>query len=88
MNIDATNDCFFQDIVHILTKLRVRFLNYNVTLIIADKIAISKDQHLLILTDLKGEDKMNFLFAEKMCSTKIMELLKHIPNTEGNNYLP
>jgi hypothetical protein len=39
----------------------------------------SKDKHLLTVTDLKPEDKMNFLSAEKMCSTKVL----NIPNTHA-----
>lgn len=35
------------------------------------------------MTDLKPEDKMNFRSAEKMCSTKVLELLPNIPDTSA-----
>ncbi|CAH1111609.1 unnamed protein product [Psylliodes chrysocephalus] len=79
--------CFVQDIVHILTKLKVRLLNLAVTLHMGNYIAgnnhlqalardVSKDQHLLTATDLKGEDKMNFEAVEKMCLLKVIDHLK------------
>ncbi|KAF5280410.1 hypothetical protein FQR65_LT03219 [Abscondita terminalis] len=94
MNLEESNNCYFQDFVHILTKFRVRLLNDNVTLTIGDAVAtsahiaeiintISKDKHLLTMSDLKGEDKMNFSSAEKMCSTKVIELLNNVPHSQG-----
>jgi len=44
----------------------------------------SKDKHLLTMTDLKPEDKMNLRSAEKMCSTKVFELLLSIPDTSAS----
>lgn len=43
----------------------------------------SKDKHLLTVSDLKPEDKMNFSSAEKMCSTNVLTILENIPNTHA-----
>lgn len=72
---------YVQDTVHIITKLRTRFLKPNVVLPIGDyfisvahlKILIntfSKDKHLLTSNDLSPEDKMNFRSAEKYVAIK------------------
>lgn len=93
-NDNVDEGCFFQDFIHILTKLRVRLLNSKVKLTIGNYQAspehlitiintVSKDKHLLTMTDVKAEDKMNFLSAEKMCSIRVIELLKVIPNSNG-----
>ena len=83
---------YVQDTVHIGTKLRTRFLKPSIILPMGSHFAsvshlvsltkqYSKDKHLLTITDLKPEDKMNFRSAEKMCSTKVLELLPSIPDT-------
>jgi len=43
----------------------------------------SKDKLLLTVSDLKPEDKMNFLSAEKMCSTRVLTILADIPNIQA-----
>lgn len=94
MDIDHSEECYFQDFVHIMTKLRTRFLNEKISLKfgsaeISSKHlynllqTVSKDQHMLTLSDLKLEDKMNFLAAEKMCSPSIVNLLRKMEGTEG-----
>lgn len=48
--------------------------------------AFFKDKHLLTVSDLKAEDKMNFLSAEKMCCNKVnkvLTILADIPNTHA-----
>lgn len=43
----------------------------------------SKDKHPLTRSDLIPEDKMNFRSAENMCAPTVLELLKHIPESQG-----
>lgn len=94
MNINVHDIICFQDFVHILTKLRTRFLKPGVVLPIGNKKAsvdhlrymlenTRKDEHRLTLSDINAEDKMNFNSAQKMCSTSVMNCLKNIPDTEG-----
>lgn len=94
MDTDQTNMCYFQDFIHILTKMRVRFLKTNIKLILGKFQAnqqhildiidtVSKDKHLLTISDVKAEDKMNFLSAEKLCSDKVIDILKTMPGTDG-----
>jgi len=85
---------YIQDTVHIGTKLRTRLLKPNIVLPIGNftisvthlKILLekfSKDKHLLTLSDLVPEDKMNFRSAEKICATIVQEMLKHVPQSQG-----
>lgn len=93
-NQEQNKEIYIQDTVHILTKLRTRFLKSNIIIPMGDYFAtvdhlmeltrtFSKDKHLLTVSDLKPEDKMNFLSAEKMCSTKVLTILADIPNTQA-----
>lgn len=88
------NPIYIQDTVHIGTKLRTRFLKPSIILPMGSHFATvdhiltltkecSKDKHLLTMTDLKPEDKMNFKSVEKICSPKVQELLGQIPDTEA-----
>jgi len=85
---------YIQDTVHIGTKLRTRLLKPNIVLPIGNyKISVShlktlletfsKDKHLLTLSDLVPEDKMNFRSAEKICAPIVQEMLKHVPQSQG-----
>lgn len=76
------------------TKLRTRLLkprvflpigNYEISVSHLRKMTetVSKDKHLLTVTDLSPEDKMNFHSAEKICSPKVIELLMTIPENKG-----
>lgn len=78
LDFAKTDLCFMQDAVHILTKLRTRFLKPNVVLPMGNHQAgvehlqkvinlKSNDKHLLTKKDINGEDKMNLL---KKCATK------------------
>lgn len=95
---------FIQDTVHIKTKMRIRFLqpsivfplgNYyvQVSQLMSLTKQYSKDKNMLTLSDLKPEDKMNFLLAKKMCSKKVLVLLPEMtntlstPNFFNNNYI-
>lgn len=46
-------------------------------------VTYSKDKHFLTSTDLCLEDKINFRLVEQMCTIKIQELLKNVPNRQG-----
>lgn len=89
-----SSQCYIQDTVHIGTKLRTRLLKPNVILPIGNFLisashlqelieTYSKDKHLLRRSDLIPEDKMNFRSAEKICAPTVLELLKHIPESQG-----
>ncbi|CAH1114817.1 unnamed protein product [Psylliodes chrysocephalus] len=95
MDIKRENPCFFQDTVHIATKLKTRLFNPKVSMHIGNFVAtidhilylvknFSKDQHLLTMSDLRHEDKMNFLAADKICAPSVQSLLtKHVIGSEG-----
>lgn len=91
---DETAVSFVQDTVHIATKLRTRLLKKNIVLPMGNFFAspdhlksliedFSKDKHLLSLSDLKPEDKMNFSAAEKICSLQVIKLLESVPDSQG-----
>jgi len=93
-NQEQNKEIYIQDTVHILTKLRTRFLKTNIIIPMGNYFAtvdhlmeltrtFSKDKHLLTVSDLKPEDKMNFSSAEKMCSTNVLTILENIPNTHA-----
>jgi len=84
-NQEQDKEIYIQDTVHILTKLRTRFLKSNIIIPMGNYFAtvdhlmeltrtFSKDKHLLTVSDLKPEDKMNFSSAEKMCSTNVLTI--------------
>ena len=88
------SECCFQDTVHILTKMRTRFLKDGIVLPLGDyfasvdhlKLLISKfgkDKHLLTSSDLSPEDKMNFRSAQKMSSDRVINLLDSVPESNG-----
>lgn len=94
MNLNEGDLCV-QDTVHIATKLRTRLLNKLVILQIGDYRAsvsdledviqkASKDKHLLTLSDLRPDDKMNFKAAEKMSSQLVENVLTEmVDNSQG-----
>lgn len=76
-----------QDTVHIITKLKTRLLkkdniivlgNFYATVTDLEKIVstYSKDKHLLVESDLRADDKMNYRSAEKISSQYVIDLLK------------
>lgn len=85
-----------QDTIHYLMKLRNKFIKESditpmgKTLVasrghIIELIkTVSKDQHELTLNSIDIKDKMNFRSAQKLCDTKVSDLLrKHIIDSEG-----
>lgn len=89
----------FQDIIHIITKLRNLFLktiSENRQLPFGKKYFIhighlefllqhfTKDQHQLTPSVLNPIDKQNFKSAAQMCDDKVLKLLRmHVTNSEG-----
>lgn len=93
-DINNVEECYIQDTVHILTKLRTRFLKEGVVLAIGNFKAsvdhlfkllanFSKDRHLLTKSDLKSEDKMNYQSAARMCSPLVTKLLEECKESKG-----
>lgn len=87
-------EMYVQDTIHILTKLRTRFLNKKIELKIGNHIASpadllqlinneGKQEHCLCSSDLDASDKMNFKAAEKICAPKVITLLYNIPSSEA-----
>ncbi|KAK4880666.1 hypothetical protein RN001_008812 [Aquatica leii] len=85
---------YLQDAYHIETKSRTRLLkegiimplgSYQVSVTHLEELikSISKDQHLITMSDLKAEDKMNFSAAEKISSQKILNQLENFPESAG-----
>ncbi|KAJ8668480.1 hypothetical protein QAD02_010143 [Eretmocerus hayati] len=85
---------FFQDFVHILTKLRNRLLKESIVLALGGYSISSshlwylvnrfgKDNHGLTPTILNNVDKMNFDSARKMCTVRVINLLKKVPGSRG-----
>lgn len=94
LNDNDYREIYIQDTVHIGTKLRTRVLKPNVVLpmgkyfasidyLVELTVSHSKDKHLLTMTDIKPEDKMNFRSAEKMCSQKVTDILTQTPGTNA-----
>lgn len=77
---------FLQDIIHIATKLRNRFLNSLAILLIGNKIAsvshlkillnlVSKDIHGLVYSDICPDDRQNFDSLKKIMQMRVRESL-------------
>ncbi|RXX91571.1 hypothetical protein DD587_31600, partial [Klebsiella pneumoniae] len=90
---------YVQDTLHIITKLRTKFLKSDSILPLGNYVATvahleilvknyTKYQHMLTITDLKAEDKMNYAGAEKMCSPEVKKMIAdNIDNSAGTVYL-
>ncbi|CAG9767012.1 unnamed protein product [Ceutorhynchus assimilis] len=94
MEFNLKSPVVIQDTVHILTKMKTRLLNPNITLtmgkhkisskILAEMIEkFSKDIHCLCQSDLDSADKMNFEAAKKLCSEAVINTLQKLPESEG-----
>ncbi|XP_044758739.1 uncharacterized protein LOC123316627 [Coccinella septempunctata] len=88
MDVDANDFCLMQDAVHIITKLKTRFLKKDINLPMGDFAAnsdhlneiiekFSKGIHFLTKSDLSSEDKMNYESAYKMCQEPVLNLVKN-----------
>lgn len=84
----------FQDMIHLLTKLRNRLLratamlpfgngNVSKTFFKALIDTVSKDKHCLTETDIDPKDRQNSLSASKMCNTNTQQcLLEYVPGSK------
>lgn len=84
-----------QDTVHIGTKFRTRLLNEKQLIVMGDHMVhpehlrilirtVSKDQHLLVSSDISASDKMNFKSVRKITDLKVSENLKiHVPKSNA-----
>ncbi|XP_077281029.1 uncharacterized protein LOC143907863 isoform X2 [Temnothorax americanus] len=81
---------YIQDTVHIITKLKTRFLKPSIVLPMGSHVVSpthlrilmqeeSKLEHGLVESYLKADDKMNFNAAEKIMSVRVSHLLSNIP---------
>lgn len=94
-NAVYTENGFVQDTIHIATKFRNRLLKPSILLPFGNKLIsvshlkiliniVSKDKHLLSLSDIECKDKMNFESANKISQAHVRKLLlNHIPDSEG-----
>ncbi len=86
---------YTQDIIHIGGKARNRILKTSRRTPIGQKIIavahlfylmrnVSKDKHLLTVSDINPKDRQNFRSVEKICSEKVISYLKlAVPGSEG-----
>lgn len=94
-NAIYTENCFVQDTIHIATKLRNRLLKPSILLPFGNKLIsvnhlkilinnVSKDKHLLSLSNIEPKNKMNFESANKISQEHVRKLLlNHILDSEG-----
>lgn len=93
---DSTkNICYFQDIIHVLTKLRNRLLKLTTNVLIGKKVAsvshlkillnsVSKADHGLIYSDICPDDRQNYSSLDKIMASKVRESLeKYVVDSEG-----
>lgn len=86
---------FTQDMTHILTKLRNRLLTFSRIFPIGCKIVslthlkylienVSKDKHLLTMSDINPKDRQNYSSADKICSDTVIKcLIEYVPGCEA-----
>lgn len=86
---------FTQDTTHILTKLRNRLLTSSRIFPIGNKIVslthlkylienVSKDKHLLTMSDINPKDRQNYPSADKICSNSVIKcLVEFVPGCEA-----
>ncbi|KYN23201.1 hypothetical protein ALC57_04378 [Trachymyrmex cornetzi] len=91
-----SNALVCQDTIHIGTKLRTRLLHEKVNLQIGNYIInkkhleylilnFGKDKHLLTISDINGEDKMNYRAVEKICDPIVTNILNEkVANAKGS----
>lgn len=84
---------YIQDITHVGTKLRNKFLKPSILLPLGNFVASSthlriliaekeKEEHALTMTDLDNKDKMNFRAVENICSIRVTKILRTMPSTQ------
>lgn len=88
------NELYVQDMIHILTKLRTRYLNSLIELKMGKYVAsadhlrnlistTSKQTHGLCLSDLNLQDEMNYKSAEKIYAANVISNLYDIDSSHA-----
>lgn len=92
---DIFTTIYFQDFIHVITKLRSRVLRPSSILPLGKGVVskshleylinnVSKDKHLLTATDINPLDRQNFESAQKICDKKIQNLLQnYVPGSKS-----
>lgn len=85
---------FFQDNVHLCTKLRNRLLSSNATMLLGDELitidhlvqlieSSSKLNHNLVRSDILPKDRQNYSSCEKISSEAALDGLVSIANSRA-----
>ncbi|CAM2715848.1 unnamed protein product, partial [Rotaria socialis] len=85
---------FFQDSIHLCTKLRNRLLSSKATMLFGDKLISighilqlietpSKLNHNLVKSDVLPKDRQNFVSCEKISNEVVLNELTSIPASEA-----
>lgn len=86
---------YFQDTIHIGTKLRNRLLNMSIVLYMGSKIVstvhiknllktVAKEVHGLVLSDICPDDRQNFDSLEKLMDDRVLNAMKaQVADSEG-----
>ncbi len=85
---------FFQDNIHLCTKLRNRLLSSNATMLFGDKLisighllqlieTSSKLNHNLVKSDVLPKDRQNFASCEKISNEAVLNGLNAIATSQA-----
>ena len=85
---------FFQDSVHLCTKLRNRLLSSRATMLLGGELigidhliqlieSSSKINHNLVKSDILPNDRQNYSSCEKISNKSALDELVSIPNSRG-----
>ncbi|CAG9824513.1 unnamed protein product [Phaedon cochleariae] len=94
LDYSHTDTCYLQDSIHIIVKLKNKFLDHKTNLILGKYTAkvddlseliknFSKDKHLLTSSNISNEDRMNYENARRICDQRVTDLLSNVQNTNG-----
>ena len=85
---------FFQDSIHLCTKLRNRLLSSRATMLLSGELinidhhiqlieSSSKINHNLVKSDILPKDRQNYSSCEKISNKSALDELVSIPNSRG-----
>ena len=85
---------FFQDAIHLCTKLRNRLLSSKATMLFGDELisidhliqlveSSSKMNHNLVKSDILPKDRQNYSSCEKISNKSVLDGLVSISNSGG-----
>ena len=85
---------FFQDSIHLCTKLRNRLLSFKTTMLLGDQLinvdhliqlieSSPKFNHNLVKSDILPKDKQNFASCEKISSDTVLAELTSEPASQA-----